>query len=285
MSASRNADGYARVNVAAGYNDNGTGQVKAGSAIVGPNGNVVSAGRGAAFVNGQFVGGTAWTAVNGNYSHWGYFGPGYFTTYPNCWWPGKWAVATTAWSIAAYSVAAPYCGCSGSGTYYDYGDNVTYEDGTVYYGDEAVATAEQYYEEAGQIADAGEETENEEWLPLGVFAVIASSEQTDSQQIVQLAVNKEGAIRGNFHNQETDQVTPVIGSVNKENQRVALKLQGNDKLLIETGLYNLTNDECPVLVHYGPDEQEQLTLIRLHQPAEEAGAATEAATEKSGDKK
>ncbi|MFM7116643.1 MAG: hypothetical protein ACKO0N_08425 [Planctomycetota bacterium] len=284
MSASRNSDGYARVNVAAGYNNNGTGQIKTGTAIVGPNGNIVSAGRGAAFVNGQFVGGTAWTAVNGNYTHWGYFGPGYVSTYPNCWWPGKWAVAATAWSIAAYSVAAPYCGCSESATYYDYGNNVTYEEGTVYYDDEPVATAEQYYEEAGQIADAGEQTENEEWLPLGVFAVIASAEQKDSQQIVQLAVNKEGAIRGNFHNQETDEVTPVVGSVNKENQRVALKLQGNDKLLVETGLYNLTNDECPVLVHYSPEEQEQLTLIRLHQPSEDTGAKVDQAPEAGGDK-
>ena len=285
MSASRNSDGYARVNVAAGYNNNGTGQIKTGTALVGPNGNVVSAGRGAAFVNGQFVGGTAWTAVNGNYTHWGYFGPGYVSTYPNCWWPGKWAVATTAWSIAAYSVAAPYVGCDSSATYYDYGNNVTYEDGTVYYDEEPVATAEQYYEEAGQIADAGEQTENEEWLPLGVYAVIASADQKDAQQIVQLAVNKEGAIRGNFHNQETDEVTPVVGSVNKENQRVALKLKGNDQLLVETGLYNLTNDECPVLVHYGPEKQEQLTLIRLHQPGDDAGAATGQATEASGDKK
>ena len=36
----------------------------------GPGGNVVAAGRGAAFVNGQFVGGKAWTAVNGAYTRW-----------------------------------------------------------------------------------------------------------------------------------------------------------------------------------------------------------------------
>ncbi len=266
--ASRNSDGYTRVNAAAGFNDNGTGQIKTGAAVIGPNGNVISAGRGAAFVNGQFVGGTAWTAVNGSYTHWGYFGPGYVNTYPNCWWPGKWAVAATAWSIVAYNVAAPYCGCSESGTYYDYGDNVTYDNGNVYYGDEAVATEEQYYEEAGQIAAAGEQSSDEEWLPLGVFAVIASPDQSQTEQVLQLALNQDGAIRGNFHDTTKDQVTPVYGSVNKETQRVALKLEGNDQLIVETGLYNLTNDECPILVHYGPDKQEQLVLIRLHQPEE-----------------
>lgn len=264
--ASRTSDGYTRINAAAGYNDNGTGQIKTGAAVIGPNGNVVTAGRGAAFVNGQFVGGTAWTAVNGNYTHWGYFGPAYPGTYPNCWWPGKWAVATTAWATVAYAVAGPYCGCSGSGTYYDYSNNVTYEDGNVYYEGEPVATAEQYYEEADQIAAAGEQTEDEEWLPLGVFSLIAEADQDKTDKVVQLALNKEGAIRGNFHDLVTDKVTPIYGSVNKETQRVALKLEGNEQLVVETGLYNLTNDECPVLIHFSPEEQEQRVLIRLKQP-------------------
>lgn len=269
--ASRTPDGYTRINAAAGYNDNGTGQIKTGTAVMGPNGNVVSAGRGAAFVNGQFIGGTAWTAVNGNYTHWGYFGPAYANSYPNCWWPGKWAVATTAWATAAYAVAGPYCGCSESGTYYDYGDNVTYENGNVYYEGEPVATTEQYYEEAEQIAAAGEQTEDEEWLPLGVFSLIAEADQDKTDKVVQLALNQAGAIRGNFHDLVTDKVTPVYGSVNKETQRVALKLEGNDQLVVETGLYNLTNDECPVLLHFSPEEQEQRVLIRLKQPEGDNG--------------
>ncbi|MFN9343446.1 MAG: hypothetical protein ACK6DB_12785 [Planctomycetota bacterium] len=269
VTASRDSDGYTRINAAAGYSDNGIGQIKTGTAIIGPNGNVVSAGRGAAFVNGQFVGGTAWTAVNGNYTHWGYFGPAYPGTYPNCWWPGKWAVATTAWATVAYAVAGPYCGCSQSGTYYDYSENVTYENGNVYYEGEPVATAEQYYQEAEEIAAAGAETEDEEWLPLGVFSLIAEADQEKSDKVVQLALNKQGAIRGNFHDLVTDEVTPISGSVNKQTQRVALKLEGNDQLVVETGLYNLTNDECPVLIHFSPEEQEQRVLIRLKQPESE----------------
>ena len=89
------------------------------------------------------------------------------------WWPGKWAVAGTAWATAAWAVAGPYCGCTGYGTYYDYGKNIAYDQGTVYYGDQPVASAEQYYDQAGQIAASGQEATGEEWLPLGVFAVIA----------------------------------------------------------------------------------------------------------------
>lgn len=45
-------------------------------------------------------------------------------------------------------------------------------------------------------------------------------------------------------------------------------MEGNDSIVMETGLYNLTNDEVPVLVHFGADRQEGRTLIRLKQPEE-----------------
>ena len=38
---------------------------------------------------------------------------------------------------------------------------------------------------------------------------------------------------------------PVIGAVDQKSQRMAMKLEGNDSLVVETGLYNLTNDEVP----------------------------------------
>ncbi len=241
-------------------------KVAGGAAIRGPGGNTVAAGRGASFVNGQFVGGRAWTAVNGAYSRWGYFTPAWRAGYPGAWCPGRWAVATTAWAAANWATAGSYCGCSGDGTYYDYGENVTYEDGDVYYGDQPVASAEQYYAQAGQIADSGQDAQDEEWLPLGVFAVIAEEGQTKTDKVVQLALNKEGAIRGNLQDSLADKVMPVVGAVDKKNQRVALRLEGNESVVVETGLYNLTNDEVPVLVHFGLDRQEPRTLIRLQQP-------------------
>lgn len=241
-------------------------KVAGGAAIRGPGGNTVVAGRGASFVNGQFVGGRAWTAVNGNFTRWGYFTPGWYGRYPGAWWPGRWAVAATAWAPVTWAIAGRYCGCSGGGSYYDYGENVTYEDGNVYYGDQPVASGEQYYDQAGQIADSGQAAQDEEWLPLGVFAVIAEPTQTPTDKVVQLALNKEGTVRGNFQDFLTDKVMPVVGAVDKETQRVALKLEGSNSVVVETGLYNLTNDEVPLLVHFGPDRQEPRTLIRLKQP-------------------
>jgi len=40
-------------------------------------------------------------------------------------------------------------------------------------------------------------------------------------------------------------------------------------VVAETGLYNLTNDEVPVLVHFGADRVEDRTLVRLKQPEEQ----------------
>jgi hypothetical protein len=269
ITAARNQWGYTAVSARGGYGAGGVGAVGSVTAIRGPGGGVVATGRGAAFVNGQFVGGKAWTAVNGAYTRWGVFTPGWYGRYPGCWWPGKWAVAGTAWALWGWGTVGGYCGCTGDGCYYDYGGNVTYEDNTVYYGDQAIATAEQYYDQAEQLADAGKEAQNEEWLPLGVFAVITEPTQTQTDKVVQLAVNKDGIIRGNFQDSLTDKVVPLIGSVDKETQRACFKPEGNDSVVVETGLYNLTNDEVPVLVHFGADREELRTLIRLKQPEEQ----------------
>ena len=100
--------------------------------------------------------------------------------------------------------------------------------------------------------------------------MIAEPTQTQTDKVLQLAVNKDGVIRGNFQDNLTDKVIPVVGSVDKKTQRVAFQPEGNDSIVVETGLYNLTNDEVPVLVHFGPDRQELRTLIRLKPPEEQA---------------
>ena len=103
--------------------------------------------------------------------------------------------------------------------------------------------------------------------------MITEPTQTQTDKVVQLAVNKDGIIRGNFQDNLTDKVVPVVGSVDKQTQRVALRPEGNDSIVVETSLYNLTNDEVPVLVHFGADRQELRTLMRLKQPEEQGGQA------------
>ena len=247
-----------------------TGNVAGGSAVRGPYGNTWTNRTQAAVVNGQIVAGAHWNTVNGSYTHWGAFGPGWYARYPNVWWPGRWAAGVNVWAPVAWSYAYGYCGCAADPVYYDYGNDVSYQNDTVYYGAQPIAAADQYYQQARILAQRGRRpTTTDEWLPLGVFGVVTDG-QSQAERVLQLAVNADGLIRGNFYDAVSDQTVPVYGAVDKPTQRVALMMEGNDALVLETGLYNLTNDEAPALLHFDATRREPRTLMRLQPPADGA---------------
>jgi hypothetical protein len=149
--------------------------------------------------------------------------------------------------------------------YYDYGTNVVYQDDNVYVGGQDYGTADQYYQQAQNLANTGAEAEapaEGDWLPLGVFALTHDSQ---ANMTCQLAVNKEGVIRGNYTNTVTQQTAPIHGSVDKKTQRAAWTVGDNKDTVIETGVSNLTKDEAPALIHYGADRTEQWVLVRMKQ--------------------
>ena len=45
----------------------------------------------------------------------------------------------------------------------------------------------------------------------------------------------------------------------------ARSIEGSEKVG-ETGIFNLTKDESPALIHIGKDKTQQWTLVRLQQP-------------------
>ncbi len=102
----------------------------------------------------------------------------------------------------------------------------------------------------------------------GSFAIISEDDQSKTDKIIQLALNRKGVVRGNYQDMISEKVTPVTGSVDSATERVALKLEGNDSLVMETGFYNLTNDEVPALIHFNAESQQAITLIRLKNPDE-----------------
>jgi hypothetical protein len=173
------------------------------------------------------------------------------------------------WYYPGWGAAAAWYGYAGEPVSYAYGETVTYQDGTVYYGDQAYCTAEEYYDQATAIADAGAATQDEEWLPLGVFYMVTDPTQTTSDKIVNLALNREGAVSGVFYDALTQQQTPLTGAVDKAAQRVAVQVEGNDTMVAEMGLYNLTEAQVRVLVHFGPERQELRYLIPQPPPPEQ----------------
>ena len=101
----------------------------------------------------------------------------------NHWWrPAAWA-ALGGW-VAGSSWESP--------AYYDYGEGIYYEDEQVYMNGKPVASAEEYYQQASDLATSAPpaQASETEWLPLGVFAV-SRDQATDSNVLLQLAVDKE----------------------------------------------------------------------------------------------
>jgi hypothetical protein len=151
---------------------------------------------------------------------------------------------------------------------YYYGTNVIYRDRIVYVNDvEYVSSSEFYYQaqDLARSADIGTTTSesDDDWLPMGTFAVFEDDGEKDTGLVLQLAANNNGQILGNILDEANDTVWPVSGAVEMETQRVAFRLTDDDDLVYECGLWNLTQDTAPMLVHLGEDEQTNWTLIRL----------------------
>jgi len=68
---------------------------------------------------------------------------------------------------------------------------------------------------------------------------------------------------------DTDQCQTVQGQVDQDTQRVAFRIGESDNIVAETGLYNLTQEEAPVLIHFGTERTENYLLVRLEYAEDE----------------
>lgn len=158
--------------------------------------------------------------------------------------------------------------------YYDYGQggNVVYNDNSVYINGEKVASTTEFAQSAADLATVAPPADEEaakqaEWLALGTFTVSSGEKDVEPNRIIQLAVNKDGVISGTLYNTETDQTQSVQGKVDKDTQRVAIRFGESEDMVAETGLYNLTQEQAPVLVHFGTEKVENWLFVRLEDPA------------------
>ena len=248
---------------AGGFARGPEGGVAARGAAVGPRG--AAAGFARVTPSGRY---SAGVAVRGNFNHWDYYGAGWYTNHPSAWRAAAWG-ADTAWRAATWSSVGAWMNYyPAAPVYYDYGNTVTYQDNSVYVNGQDAGTSQQYYDQASSLASTGAQADASaagDWLPLGVFA-LTQSDKAKSDVTLQLAVNKQGVVRGNSTDSDSGQTKVIQGSVDKKTQRVAFTVGDNQSEVVETGLYNLTKDEAPVLIHFGADRTEQWLLVRLQQP-------------------
>ena len=156
--------------------------------------------------------------------------------------------------------------------YYDYGTSLYYEGDDVYYNNEVIATADEYAEQAQVIASNVPEidAENTDWMPLGVFALTEKDGSVeDSTLFLQLAINKDGVIAGTFQDTTNDKAIDVEGMIDKESQRAAWGPVGENWPIMETGIFNLTENESDALLHFADGQTQQWSMSRMDPPEED----------------
>jgi hypothetical protein len=197
------------------------------------------------------------------------FRANWYAQYPGAWFAAGWT-ANTVWRAATWPTFGAY-GYPVEPVYYDYGENVVYQDDGVYFNGDKAYSVEQYAQQATTLADDGRAAKvakDEEWTPLGVFAMV-QGEETTSNHIFQLSINKQGVIRGNYYDAVTDSTAQVYGSADKQTMRAAWTVGDRKAPVYEVGLANLTKDATTMLVHYSPERSQQFSLVRVEAPEEE----------------
>lgn len=228
-------------------------------------------------------------AVRNNYDRRNLFNNNWWNNRHDGWW-SPW-MDGYAWGYTPWNDLAGFWGVSSDdpGDDYDYGTDITYNNDTVYNGTQSLGSADQYYDQALDLAQTpmpqpqasldadsmtfgpqGLETpavapQQSDWKPFGVFSLVQGT-QTNSTTMFQLMVNKSGIIRGNYYNALTNTVQPVSGAVDKKTMRAAWTVANNQTVVYDTGVSNLMKPQSPILVHFGKDKTEQWTLVRLEQP-------------------
>src|SRR5262245_9163234 len=206
--------------------------------------------------------------IRSGFGYYGCFHTAWYNYHPGCWLPKAWA-AGAAWGTASYSAVSSYCGYPASDpTDYDYGSTVVYQNNNVYVNGQDVGTAQQYAEQATAFATEGQNADappTDDWKALGVYALVQGDQKT-SNDIFQLAINKAGIIRGNYYDAVMDTTTQVYGSVDKQTQRAAWTIGKKKDRVFEAGIYNLTQPQCPCLLHLGSQQTDQMLLVRIEQP-------------------
>ncbi len=139
------------------------------------------------------------------------FTPAWYARHPEAWRPRQpdadWWKAADSGGIAAWlrkPVEVASGGASGAGVVPAGGDLPGLE------GTQSVLVLP-----AGHDAPPAGPEAADDWLPLGVFAVVADpTSQAHSYQ--QLAVDRSGVIKGNFYDAVSDTVQPIEGAIDRE---------------------------------------------------------------------
>jgi hypothetical protein len=122
--------------------------------------------------------------------------------------------------------------------------------------------------QSGQLPGAGAAVSSspaEKWEPLGVYSLLEPG-QTKSTTLFQLAINKDGIVRGNYMNEITNEKSQIQGALDKKTQRLSWTVGQNPQTVFSTDLEDLVKDKGKVVVQFGPDNTQQMAFKRQAKP-------------------
>jgi hypothetical protein len=207
---------------------------------------------------------TQGTYARGAYGGAGYFAPGWSARYPSAWVASSYTMPVNSTAVG-WGTLAGYCGYPQQPAYYDYGGNVVSQPDVMYVNGDPAGTPQQYAQQAAQLAAGGGSAPvdpSAAWQPIGIFG-IAPPDPSPPNEYFQLAINRQGVLRGNYYNSRTDTTNPVSGSVDPKTLRAAWTIGDQKTPVFEAGIANLTRDETTMLVHDEGGAPQQVTLVRM----------------------
>jgi len=166
------------------------------------------------------------------------FTPAWYANHPRAW--QYMHPHADAWTVASLGAVGAWLGWTA-------GDG-----GTVYTSDAD--------DDEGQADVAGD------FLPLGVFGLAPQNEK-DASALVQLALNKQGQLFGNYFDVLTGKDQTVSGKVDKKTQRAAFTVGSGGGVWFETPLANLTQAKGAVTLTFSNGQTRQWTLARFDDQA------------------
>ena len=101
-----------------------------------------------------------------------------------------------------------------------------------------------------------------EFLPLGVYA-LAPPDHDEATAMLQLAVSKDGVVRGSYCDLVSNQGHKIQGAVDKKTERVAFTIGQQGTTVFETMLADLTSPEGEVSLHFPDGEASDWVLARF----------------------
>jgi hypothetical protein len=218
---------------------------------------------------------------------------------------GGWANAGFAeasmWTCMGLTSLTSFLGLAAMSGNRGSSSNVTYEGGNTYIN---TVPAQDYYQQGQQLAgiagsnvasnpqltamaadgatqqvssDAAQPTSptastspaTEKWEPLGVYSLCEPG-QKQSTTLFQLAINKEGVVRGNYMNEITNEKAQVHGALDKKTQRISWTIGSNPETVFSTSLQELMKENSKVVVQFGPAKTQEMAFIRQPAPKKSA---------------